>query len=116
MKRTEAVKTGAAQLHITETAIASALRETSMLAVTLLDARREAGLSPVVGSVALGKLGQTTIALYAGHIAIVDVHAALNGVKTRIGCRTVASGGGEKYDEDAMPRAAHERPRLVDAA
>ena len=112
MKRSEAVRVGAAQLIIAEEAIASAVRETAMLTVTLFDARDGAGLSATVGRGALAKLIATTSALQTGFAAILDTHEELGTLKVRIGCRSVATGGRDKEDDGIMPapQAEHREP------
>ena len=119
LKRSEAVQIGAYHLFTAERAVALAVRETAMLTVTLLDAREQAGLSVMVGKEAFSRLSETTTSLHSSYAAIQAMHSELDEVKTRIGCRTVATGGQDKEDavtDPMSPFGGSARGRLTVAA
>ena len=100
MKRSEAVHRGAPLVFNLEEAAMEAVRSAAAATVGLIDLRREANLSATVGADAWDELFAVTGHLHQGLRASIAFHRAMDGVKTRIGCRTVANGGKEK--EDAM--------------
>ncbi len=103
MKRSEAVTEAAQCLFSAELAIDAAYAETALLAHRLTQLRVQAGLSAVVGQSALNAVTATLGELAQARSEIVRAHGELNDVKTRIGCRTIASGGGDKGSHDIMP-------------
>lgn len=98
MKRADAAQQAAQLLWIAEESVFTAIRDVSALTVGLIDIRRAAGVSPVVGQGPLDQLAQTATALHAGRSGIV-AHAELLDVKQRIGAgRIQLNGGGDKAD------------------
>ena len=99
MKRADAAQQAAQLLWTAEESVFTALRDVSALTVGLIDIRRAAGFSPVVGQGALDQLAQTATALHAGRSGIVATHAELLDMKQRIGAgRVQLNGGGDKAD------------------
>ena len=63
-----------------------------------------------------GAYGKVTAALSAlgdAQAAMARAHGKLNVTKTKIGCRTVATGGEDKGNEDLMPRGERIELRAV---
>ncbi len=104
MKRSEAVIQGAPLVHELEEAAMSAVRAAAAATVGLIDLRREANLSAVVGADAWGEMVTTTAHLHQGLLSSLAFHKAMSEVQVRIGCRTVANGGMDKDDSDAERR------------
>ncbi|WP_158918629.1 hypothetical protein [Caulobacter sp. S45] len=102
MKRSEAVLEAAHFLHTAEYAIDGAYGETAALATNLVKLRAAAGLSATVGQPALDAVTAAMNSLNAARAQILQAHGELAEVKTRMGCRTVATGGGDKDDTDAI--------------
>jgi hypothetical protein len=98
MKRSEAVKETAQHLFNAEAGIDSAYGLTADLASQLSQIRVKAGLSATVGQDAFDSVTSALAALSTARREIVKAHRELDAVKTRIGCRTVASGGMDKDD------------------
>jgi hypothetical protein len=96
MKRAEMARRGAEQLFQAENAVEVALCEVTALASTLGRMRLESNLSMVIGQDAMGALVETITMLSNARGAMVKAHGALDSVKTQIGCKTVASGNGDK--------------------
>jgi hypothetical protein len=100
MKRSTAVTETAQVLFAAECAIDGAFGETAVLASRLAQLRVELGLSATVGqpvfdavTAALGELAQA-------RAEMVRAHGELAGVKIRIGCGAMATGGGDKENHD----------------
>ena len=102
MKRKDAVLQGAPLVHKMDEAAVEAVRATALATVGLIDLRREANLSPTVGSDAWGHLAQTSAHFHAGLQSSLAFHQAMAEVQVRMGCRTVANGGGDKDEHDTV--------------
>ena len=106
MKRSQAVTEAAQCLFSAELAIDSAYGETAVLASRLAHIRVQAGLSATVGQPVLEAVTKALGELAQARAEMVRAHDELSDVKTRIGCRTVAVGGGDKETHDIAPEAA----------
>jgi hypothetical protein len=78
----------ATKLFATENAVDAAMVEAAELMADLLKARKDIGLSAVVGDRASAKLVEALAALGEARSAMVEMHNELNDVKLRIGIRT----------------------------
>jgi hypothetical protein len=90
----------ATKLFATENAVDAAMVETAELMADLLKARRELGISAVVGDRAAGKLAEAMAALSEARSAMVEAHSELNETKLRLGIRTKLAGVEEKNQGD----------------
>ena len=106
MKRSQAVTEAAQFLFAAELAIDSAYADTADLASRLAKLRVQAGLSAVVGQSAFDAVTAALGELSQARAEMIRAHGELNEVKTRIGCRTVATGGGDKEEYDVAPAEA----------
>jgi len=86
----------ASKLFATENAIDAAMVEAAELMADMLKARKDIGLSAVVGDRASVKLVEALAALSEARSAMVDMHGELNDVKLRIGVRTKMVGWEDK--------------------
>lgn len=84
------------KLFATENAVDAALVETTELMADLLRARRELGLSAVLGDAALAKISEAVSALGEARTAMVAAHGQLEETKLRIGVRTKMAGYEDK--------------------
>jgi len=91
------------ELFSTEEAIDNAIAQTSKLVGELMIARREMGLSAVVGGEAVTKATEAMIALASARAAVVTAHNELASTKLRIGIRTKLGGNGDKGAEASAP-------------
>jgi len=89
----------ATKLFATENAIDAAMVEAAELMADMLKARKDIGLSAVVGDRASAKLVEALAALSEARSAMVDMHGELNDVKLRIGVRTKMVGIEDKPPE-----------------
>lgn len=86
----------ATKLFATENAVDAALAEASGLMCDMLQARKDLGLSAVVGDAAVSKLGEAITAIGLARTAMVSAHAELEETKLRIGIRTKLAGYEDK--------------------
>jgi hypothetical protein len=86
----------ASKLFATENAVDAALAEASELMADMLKARKDLGLSAVVGDGAAARLVEAIAALGAARTAMVAAHSELNDTKLRIGVRTKLAGYEDK--------------------
>ena len=86
----------ATKLFATENAVDLALTEASELMADMLKARKDLGLSAVVGDAAASKLVEAIAALGVARTAMVAAHGELNDAKLRIGVRTKLAGYEDK--------------------
>ena len=105
MKRSEVVIEGARSLFATELAIDHAYGQTAGLASRLIELRVAGGVSAVIGQEALDEVSEALSDLNRARAKIVRAHGKLDGVKTQLGCRTVATGGMDKDNPEVAPRA-----------
>jgi hypothetical protein len=71
-----------------EEAIDLATVDAASLLEEMITARKEAGLSMVIGAQAQAKVAEAMAALSAARVAMVDAHHEMNDVKLRLGVRT----------------------------
>lgn len=84
------------KLFATEAAVDAAMVEAAELAADLLKARKDLGVSAVVGDRAVRKLADAMAALSEARSAVVEAHGELAEAKLRVGIRTKLAGGEEK--------------------
>jgi hypothetical protein len=97
----------ATKLFATENAVDLALAEASELMADMLKARKDLGLSAVVGDAAAARLVEAIAALGAARTAMVAAHGELNDAKLRIGVRTKLAGYEDK------PGLSHDQERAT---
>lgn len=88
MEKIFVVQRVATKLFTTENAIDAAMVEAAELMADLLKARKDLGVSSVVGDRASAKLVEALSALGEARSAMVDMHNELGEVKLRLGVRT----------------------------
>jgi hypothetical protein len=86
----------AQKLFATEAALDAAMTEAGELLAEMLKARRELGLSAVVGDAASAKLVEAIASLGEARSAVVAAHGELDDVRVRIGVRTKGLGFEDK--------------------
>lgn len=86
----------ATKLFATENAVDAAMVETAELMADLLKARKDLGISAVVGDRAASKLADAMNALSEARSAMVEAHSELNETKLRLGIRTKLAGAEDK--------------------
>ncbi len=84
------------KLFATEAAIDAAMVETAELLADLVKARKDLGLSAVVGDRATSKLAEAMAALSEARSATVESHNELATTKLRLGIRTKLTGAEDK--------------------
>ncbi len=89
----------ATKLFATENAVDAAMVEAAELMADLLKARKDIGVSAVVGDRASAKLVEALAAMGQARSAMVEMHNELNDVKLRIGVRTKMAGVEDKPPE-----------------
>ena len=87
------------KLFATENAVDAAMVEAAELMADMLKARKDIGLSAVVGDRASAKLVEALAALGQARSAMVEMHGELNDVRLRIGVRTKMAGIEDKPPE-----------------
>jgi len=96
----------ATKLFATENAVDAAMVEAAELMADLLKARKDIGLSAVVGDRASAKLVEALAGLGEARSAMVEMHNELNDVKLRIGIRTKLIGIEDKSKDGVRGEAA----------
>lgn len=86
----------ATKLFATEAAVDAAMVEVSEMIAELVRARKDLGLSAVVGHGASAKFAEAVQALAEARTAIVDAHAQLDETRLRVGIRTKMGGVEDK--------------------
>lgn len=86
----------ATKLFATENAVDAAMVETAELMADLLKARKDLGISAVVGDRAAAKLAEAMTALSEARSAMVEAHSELSETKLRLGIRTKMAGVEDK--------------------
>lgn len=94
------------KLFATENAIDAAMLEASEMMAEILKARKELGVSAVVGDQASVKLVEAIAALGAARTAMVGAHGVLGETKLRLGIRTKLAGFEMKEASAAPAREA----------
>jgi len=91
------------KLFATEAAVDAAMAEAMNLLAGLAEARREAGVSAVVGNVATAKVAEAIATLSQARTAIVAAHDEMADVKLRLGIRTKMIGIFDKPPTNYAP-------------
>nr|WP_232793378.1 hypothetical protein [Caulobacter hibisci] len=86
-------------MFATENAIDTAMVNAAELMSDMLKARKDLGLSAVVGDKASAKLVEAMAALGEARSAMVGMHNELSEVKLRVGIRTKLAGVENKSEE-----------------
>lgn len=87
------------KLFATENAVDAAMINAADLMSDMLKARKDLGLSAIVGDKASAKLVEAMAALGEARTAMVEMHNELGEVKLRVGIRTKLAGVEHKADE-----------------
>lgn len=93
MKRVDMVRQGTQKLIEAENSIEKALRDVAGLTCDLSDMRLNSNLSVMYGQSAFIELSGAMTMLTDARGKIVEVHKALNEIKTGIGCANVRMDG-----------------------
>jgi hypothetical protein len=93
-KRRNAMDAVAPELFAMESAIDDAILQSTRLTASLINERRNAGLSAVVGQDAIERSSATFTTLIAARREIVATHEELGALKKRVGLGAVMTGGG----------------------
>ena len=101
------------KLYATEAAVDAAMVEVSEMIAELVQARKDIGLSAVVGHGASAKFAEAVQALAVARSAIVDAHSQLDETRLRVGIRTKMIG----FDKgtEMQPNGLHEVASLREA-
>jgi hypothetical protein len=98
-KRRTAMEAVAPELFAMESAIDEAILQSTRLTASLINERRNAGLSAIVGHDAIERSGATFSTLIAARREVVATHAELGSLKQKVGLGAVMVGnGGDKPD------------------
>lgn len=92
MEKAFVVQGVATKLFATEKSVDAAILDAAELMAGLMQARRDAGVSAVVGDQAAVKLADAISALSAARSAVVACHHELDEVRLRLGVRTRMAG------------------------
>ncbi|WP_454717827.1 hypothetical protein [Caulobacter segnis] len=97
----------ATKLFASENAVDAAMVETAELMADLLKARKQLGVSAVVGDRATSKLAEAMAALSEARSAMVEAHGELATTKLRLGIRTKMTGAEDKVPgQDEVKRGS----------
>ncbi|WP_296820008.1 hypothetical protein [Brevundimonas sp.] len=99
MEKTEILKIVADDLFATEKAVDDAIAQATDMIATMIQARRDANLSAVVGAEAQAKMIEAVAALGAARSAVVASHAEMAKVQRLVGLGHLAVGPTDKPDE-----------------
>lgn len=108
-KRRKAMDAVVPELFAMETAIDDAILQSTRLTASLINERRRAGLSAVVGQDAIERSSATFSTLIAARREIVATHEELGSLKKQVGLGAVMIGdAGDKPDSSpfSLPRAS----------
>ena len=105
MERALVAQRVANELFATEAAIDEALIRATKLMGDMIAARKELGVSAVVGDEAITSINQTITGLTAARNATVLGHQKLEEAKLRIGIRTKMTGIAPKNSAEMPPEA-----------
>lgn len=100
----------ATKLWASEESLDGAIADASALMSSLIEARRELGVSAVVTDQATSKIAEAMAALAQARHAMIETHHALSEVKLRIGVRTKMEGGVKPWNTQVE---AEEQRRAV---
>jgi hypothetical protein len=107
-RRRNAMDAVAPELFAMESAIDDAILQSARLTASLIQERRNAGLSAIVGQDAIERSSATFSTLIAARREIVATHEELGALKKKVGLGAVMVGGlGDKPDDSpfALPQA-----------
>lgn len=90
------------KLFATEAAVDAAMAEAMTLLAGMAEARKEAGVSAVVGNEATAKIAEAISILAQARTAVVAAHGEMNDVKLRMGIRTKMIGVMDKPPEGTV--------------
>ena len=108
MEKIEIMKVVADDLFATEKAVDDAIAQATDMVATMIQARRDANLSAVVGAEAQAKMIEAIAALGAARTAVVASHAEMSKVQRLVGLGHVAVGPTDKPEDDT---GTGDRPR-----
>ena len=98
-KRRNAMEAVAPELFAMESAIDDAILQSTRLTASLINERRNAGLSATIGHGAIERSGTTFSTLIAARREIIATHEELGSLKRQVGLGAVMVGGlGDKPD------------------
>jgi len=101
-KRRTAMEAVAPELFAMESAIDEDILQSTRLTASLINERRNAGLSAVVGQDAIERSGATFQTLINARREVVATHEELGNLKRKVGLGAVMVGGlGDKPDVDS---------------
>ncbi len=92
----------ATKLFASEKAVDSALAEVAGLVADMIQARKDLGLSAVVGEAAQAKLVEAMTALGTARSAVIVAHGQLDETKLRLGIRTKLAGYEDKSTSSSL--------------
>jgi hypothetical protein len=95
----------ATKLFATENAVDAAMMEAAELMADMMQARKDLGVSSVVGDRATAKLVEAISALGQARTAMVEMHGELAETKLRLGIRTKMAGYEDKGNMASLERA-----------
>jgi len=105
-KRRNAMEAVAPELFAMESAIDDAILQSTRLTASLINERRNAGLSAVIGHDAIERSGSTFSTLIAARREIIATHEELGSLKRQVGLGAVMVGnGGDKPDIEQAEEA-----------
>jgi hypothetical protein len=97
MEKAFVVQSVASKLFATERSVDAAMTDAAELMAGLMQARKDAGVSAVVGDQAAVKLAEAIAAISAARTAMVACHHELDEVRLRLGVRTKMAGFEPKF-------------------
>ena len=109
VKRRNAMEAVAPELFAMESAIDDAILQSARLTASLINERRNAGLSAVIGHDAIERSSATFSTLIAARREIIATHEELGSLKKQVGLGAIMIGdGGDKPDASpfSLPRAS----------
>jgi hypothetical protein len=106
VKRRNAMEAVAPELFAMESASDDAILQSTRLTASLINDRRNAGLSAVIGHDAIERSGTTFSTLIAARREIIATHQELGSLKRQVGLGAVMVGGlGDKPDVEQADQA-----------
>ncbi|WP_168074994.1 hypothetical protein [Caulobacter sp. SSI4214] len=102
------------KLYATEAAVDAAIVEVTEMMAELVQARKDLGLSAVVGNGVSAKFAEAVQALASARTAVVDAHGELDNVKLRLGIRTKMIGfeKGDSGQTTGLREVANQREAI----
>jgi hypothetical protein len=109
MEKTLVAQKVANKLFATEAAVDTATMEAMSLLAGMIEARKDAGVSSIVGDAAAAKVAEAISTLAAAKSALAVAHNEMADVKLRLGIRTKLIGIVDKPSSEPVTQRAHER-------